>query len=196
MPGVLGRSAKCEVKLPSSRQALCTVPSVQPATNGRMGALAYHHLGKKAAGSGGPSRLDVDLKWALRWWKEHIVGAKPRIVRTGKRRRPVYIFTDGSCDPCDMSRFGLKAGYGAVMYDPEDGALELFGGQVSDDLMDILSDGGTKRQAVGQSELIPCHAAKKIWAERLKRRLVVLYVDNEVARYALIKGSSPTRDSA
>ncbi len=44
-------------------------------TSGRMGALAHHHLGKKAAGSGGPSRLDVDLKRALRWWKEHIVGA-------------------------------------------------------------------------------------------------------------------------
>ncbi len=82
------------------------------------------------------------------------------------------------------------------MYDPEDGAVELFGGEVSDDLMELLTDGGVKQQVVGQSELIPCHAAKIVWRRRLRRRRVIMYIDNEAARCGLIKGSSPTRDSA
>ena len=79
----------------------------------------------------------------------------------GCRRSP-YLFTDGSCGPCEQSKTGLKAGYGAVMYDPEDGAVELFGGNVSEDLMELLPDGGAKRQVVGQSELLPCLAAKHV----------------------------------
>ncbi len=52
------------------------------------------------------------------------------------------------------------------------------------------------RQTVGQSELIPCHAARKVWGDRMKGRLVVFYIDSEAAHFALIKGLSPTRGSA
>ena len=138
--------------------------------------------------------MDEELRWALQWWVEHIENAKPRIVRTGRQRRPVYIFTDGSCDLDPTRPCGVSAGYGAVMYDPEDGAVELFGGDVSDELMELPANTGNKKQVVGQSELIPCHAAKIVWRRRLKRRRAVLYVDNEAARLGLIKGSSPTRD--
>ncbi len=108
----------------------------------------------------------------------------------------MYLFTDGSWNPCDENPSGLRAGYGAVLYDPEDETLELFGAEVGDEMLDLLTGGGSKKQIVGQSELIPCHAARKIWGDRMKGRLVFLYVDNEAARYALIKGSSPTRDIA
>jgi len=165
-------------------------------TYGRMGALAYHYLGRKANKSGDSGALSQDVMWALRWWKKHVAEAKPRTVRVGKQRSPLYVFTDGSCDPDRSKQVGVKAGYRVVMFDPEDGALELFGCEVSDDLMRLLSAGGSKKQIVGQSELIPCHAAKVVWKERMTRRRVVLYVDNEAARFGLIKGSSPTRDSA
>ena len=82
------------------------------------------------------------------------------------------------------------------MYDPEDQALETFGQDIGEDLLRLLSSNGDKRQVVGQSELIPCHAAQTIWKDRLKNRRVVTYIDNEAARYGLIKGTSPTRDSA
>ncbi len=165
-------------------------------TYGRMGALAYYHLGQVASRAGGSKYLGQDLRWALRWWIDHMENAKPRVIRVGKRRKPVYIFTDGSCDPCEDNASGVKAGYGAVMYDPEDDALELFGAEIGEPLLDLLTNGGSKKQIVGQSELIPCHAARKVWGDRLEGRLVVVYIDNEAARYALIKGSSPTRDSA
>jgi hypothetical protein len=108
----------------------------------------------------------------------------------------VYIFTDGSCEPDAQAATGVSAGYGAVMFDPEDGALETFGAYIQPDLMHILTDGWDKMQIVGQSELVPCVAAKQVWRKRLRGRLVFHYIDNEAAKCGLIKGTSPTRDSA
>ena len=121
---------------------------------------------------------------------------KARKVLVGPQRRPVYIFSDGSCDPDERSKFGIKAGYGTVLYDPETDSGEAFGSYLDEKLIEILSDGGTKRQIVGQSELVPCVAAKVLWKKKLRGRLVMHYVDNEAAKYGLIKGSSPTRGSA
>ena len=61
--------------------------------------------------------------------------------------------------------------------------------------MELLTDGWTKKQVVGQAELVPCLAAKQVWRKRMRGRLVMNYIDNEAAKYALIKGTSPTRDS-
>ena len=49
---------------------------------------------------------------------------------------------------------------------------------------------------VGQSEIFPCIAAREVWRKKLQGRLVMCYVDNEAAKYALIKGTSPTYVSA
>ncbi len=122
--------------------------------------------------------------------------AKPRKIPVGKLRRPICVFTDGSCKPCGDNLSGIEAGYGAVMYDPEDGALETIGGYLQEPLLDLLTDGGVKKQIVGQAELVPCLAAKVAWRKRMRNRLVMYYIDNEAAKFSLIKGTSPTRDSA
>ena len=165
-------------------------------TYGRKGALAYYHLGLKANHKGKGTHIDAGLNWALRWWKEQVAECKPRIVRTGRQLKPIYLFTDGSCDPDQSTPLGIKAAYGAVLFDPEDQTLETFGGDIGPNLLSILSNGGTKQQVVGQAELLPCHAAQVIWKDRLHNRRVVIYIDNEAARFGLIKGTSPTLDSA
>ena len=38
--------------------------------------------------------------------------------------------------------------------------------------------------------------ARKLWADKIKGRDVIHFVDNDSARYALIKGSSPCLESA
>ena len=121
---------------------------------------------------------------------------KPRVIRTGPQRPPVYLFTDGSCDPDPESPFGIKAAYVAVMYDPEDKSTETFGQTMSQPLLRLLSAEGNKQQIVGQAELVPCHAAQILWTQRLQGRRIVLHIHNEAARFGLIKGTSPTRDSA
>ncbi len=55
---------------------------------------------------------------------------------------------------------------------------------------------GSKTQIVGRAELLPCLVAQIIWAQRMDGRAVIHHVDNEAERYAVIKGTSPTLDSA
>ncbi len=163
-------------------------------TYGRTGALAYYQLGIKAKGNGPLHFMTSDLKWALRWWKSHLQNSKPRMVRVGPQRKPLYLFTDGSCEPDEEARLGIKAAYGAVMYDPEDECVETFGAEISEELLTLLSREGSKRQIVGQSELIPCHAAQIVWKDRMIGRRIFLYTDYEAARYGLIKSTSPTQN--
>jgi len=168
-------------------------------TFGKIGALTYHHLGEKANQPGGSRTMSYELKWSLEWWMEHMTTAKERTIPVGKQKPPVIIFTDGSCEPSCKSPHGIKAGIGVVIYDPIDDYAEAYGGNLPEDLVGLLSNYGAKQQIVGQSELIPCVLAKSIlkpWKERLKGRLVLAFVDNDAARYGIIKGSSPSRDSA
>ena len=54
---------------------------------------------------------------------------------------------------------------------------------------------GTRRP-VFQAELLPVAMAAAIWAETLRDREVILFLDNEAARYALVKGYSPIMSAA
>ena len=111
-------------------------------------------------------------------------------------RKPLVIFTDGSCEPNPDEPFGIAAGYGGVMFDPEDNSYAYFGGTIGPELVECFSHQGLKAQIVGQAELLPCLMARIVWADRMEGRAVIHYVDNEAARYALIKGTSPTMNSA
>ena len=106
------------------------------------------------------------------------------------------LLVHGSSEPDDEAPTGVTAGFGAAMFDPTGGAFQSFGGNLTDELLEILTAGGTKRQVVGQSEIFPCLAAREVWKKKLKGRLLMSYTDNEAARYALIKGTSPTYESA
>ena len=165
-------------------------------TFGRMGAMAFHYLGRRAHMIGASKKMDVELRWALEWWHTHMGTAKERRIQITNVRRPLYIFTDGSCEPDAQKTCGITAGYGAVMYDPEDNAYEFFQGEIGTPLKTILTLNGQKKQIVGQAEILPCLAARHIWTDRMKGRPVLCFIDNDAARYALIKGSSPTPDSA
>ena len=53
-----------------------------------------------------------------------------------------------------------------------------------------------KEQLVGQAELLPVVLAKATWPSLLKDLGLVVYVDNNSARYGLVSGFSPVRESA
>jgi len=59
-----------------------------------------------------------------------------------------------------------------------------------------LSVDGKKKQIIGQAELYPAICARRLWKEKIRGRDVIHFVDNDSARYALIKGSSPCLESA
>ena len=51
-------------------------------------------------------------------------------------------------------------------------------------------------QIIGQAEIYPALVAKKLWEERLRHRCINHYFDNDSARFALMRGNSPTSASA
>ena len=59
-----------------------------------------------------------------------------------------------------------------------------------------LSEQGKKKQIIGQAELYPAIVARRLWKKKIEGRDVIHFVDNDSARYALIKGSSPSLESA
>ena len=82
------------------------------------------------------------------------------------------------------------------MYDPEDEACEMAGKYMDNGLLDYFSHSGAKTQIVGQAELLPLLLAKQLWAKRMANRPVIYVIDNEAAKYVLIKGYSPSRQRA
>ncbi len=63
----------------------------------------------------------------------------------------------------------------------------ILGGQV---------DLGGSRQVAGQAELLPVLLAKWVLSGELRSRPVLIFVDNDPARYGLASGSSPAECSA
>ena len=106
------------------------------------------------------------------------------------------MFTDGACEADPTAEQDIQAGYGAVIYDAKDGSTVHFGDVCGAHLLRKLTSEGEKTQIVGQSELLPCLAVKEIWPEKFRKRLVLWFIDNDAARFCLIKGGSPTKESA
>ena len=55
---------------------------------------------------------------------------------------------------------------------------------------------GARRQLVGQAEILPVILAQELWGCFLKERRVIVFVDNDAARHAIIRGASPSDPSA
>ena len=113
---------------------------------GRAGAIALRTLHLRASCMVPREELDVDTIWALEFWQDTLPDAKPREVHLAGFRQPLVIFTDGCCDPSSSSPPGVKAGYGGIMFDPEDNACEFFRKDISEDLKSYLSLQGSKKQ--------------------------------------------------
>ena len=115
--------------------------------------------------------------------------APPRKAPVGNQARPIYLFTDGACEPDSEAPFYMSASYEAVLYAPEDGALKTFGGYLPGDILNILTECSVTRQVVGQLELAPCVVDKDCWKKGLCGT-------DGAGKFAFIKGTSPTRNSA
>ena len=73
--------------------------------------------------------------------------------------------------------------------------IQGFGIEVPAEYVEDWKRGGVK-QVIGQTELWPALLSKLTWHGRLKGRRVVFWIDNDSARYALIKQGSPSAASS
>jgi len=104
---------------------------------------------------------------------------------------PAVIFTDGACEGEGRNEVTI----GGLIVDPTSGPMECFGLAVPPALVAVWKEGG-REQVIGQAEILPVFVAEATWGWRLRGRRVVHYVDNESAKFALIKGTSPQEVSS
>ena len=100
-----------------------------------------------------------------------------------------YLFTDGSCEAA------AKTGaVGAVLFDQCGRAVSAFSERVPTRVMhDLLQDSANP---IYELELFPVLISFRKWAPQLAGSQVVSFVDNDAAKYALVRSCSATRTGA
>ena len=53
-----------------------------------------------------------------------------------------------------------------------------------------------KKQLIGQAEILPTLLAKLTWPKKFENRSNLTFIDNDSARFSLVRGYSPVLDSA
>ena len=90
----------------------------------------------------------------------------------------------------------LRVSIGAVLYDPSSQAGPKFFGTLVGDPVVRLWSRDAKEQLIGQAELLPVLLAKTTWRDSFVNRPCLTFIDNESARYSLMRGYSPVLDSS
>ncbi|CAE6911825.1 gpt [Symbiodinium sp. CCMP2592] len=99
--------------------------------------------------------------------------------------RPLVIFTDAAYEQ------GV-ASWGLVVLDPDSGRREVAGGRIPSSLIELWHQ-DTEDQIIAQAEAFAMVIARDYAATFAKGRRAFFFVDNESARYCMIRGSSPVR---
>ena len=113
--------------------------------------------------------------------------AKPRRVECSRAESPLVIFTDGACEDNLVT-------VGAVIFEG-DRAPEYFGHLVPDRVWQHWKRKSDQSQVIGQAEIAPVLIAKLTWADRVRGRRVIFFIDNEAARIGLVRSFSPSLPS-
>jgi hypothetical protein len=151
---------------------------------GRGAAPAMRIISQCAAGRIGP-HLDAEMCESLQCLVHFIVHSKPRCLSIEDLLEPIVVFTDAAADD-------TSATYGLVLFDGTSryaAAREIPAGLVSQWKSEVGS------QIICQAELYPVILAKLKWAKKMTNRRVLFFIDNEAAKFSMIKMESPSSAS-
>jgi hypothetical protein len=113
--------------------------------------------------------------------------AGPRCIKPPSACYPVVVFTDGACEPMGTS-------IGGVIFAPGRQPM-AFGAILSQEVVSSWLTKLGQTQVIGQAEIFPVLVARWTWAEELKNKRVLYFIDNDSARLALVKSYSPVLPS-
>lgn len=156
----------------------------------RIGGHAFRVLNKYDSGAG-PRWVDPEMKEAIERWVDAVEKTPPRSISFTDSRPPVRIFTDGACE-----KKGKEVSYGGFLIDSVNDVVEVFGTEMGNRMKELFSEGGEIEQIIGQAELLPMLVSRMLWSGHFKGRDILHHVDNGSAKFACIKGCSPSRASA
>ena len=116
-----------------------------------------------------------------------MAAAKPRNVILVHRLPPVIIMTDAAADETGVT-------LGALLCDLASQTLHFFGAEVREETVHRWKLDG-RRQVIGQAELVAVPVAFSTWSEVLRHRDVFVFIDNDSATAALVRGASAAESS-
>jgi hypothetical protein len=103
----------------------------------------------------------------------------------------LLLFTDGAAEGEERGNVTC----GAVLIDTAEEFSQMWGGRIPAQLVRSWKRDGDKIQVIGQAELLPVALSRQVWKERFKHRRLVVFIDNDSARQALVKGWSKSKAS-
>ena len=106
---------------------------------------------------------------------------RPRRIRSGGQLKPILIFTDASWE-------NQTAGLGAMVLDSSNGRIVIYAGQAPESKCHWLREVGD--HLICQLELYVMVSLRWTLRNLLHDRRTIWWVDNEAARFSLIKGQS------
>ena len=105
--------------------------------------------------------------------------SKPRTISAFGEKRPLLIFTDGCWEDG-------HAGIGAVVIDTATGERQIFMGAVPEPLL------AHWRKHAGEQLICQIELYAMVVLRWMRNRRTIFWVDNEAARFTVIKGLSPS----
>ena len=148
---------------------------------GRAGRLVMRSIDSWRRGEAGFLQLDDEGRILLEAVVVWLRNSAPRAIAPTDERPPLLIFTDGAEEEGENPVIAC----GGLMLDPLDGAREFFAEPIPTSLLDEWKAQGNVK-VIAQIELLPVLVAKQLWRSRVKLRRVLLFIDNEVAKYACV----------
>ena len=152
---------------------------------GRIGKVALQNITRHAYTKPFSPVADKQLLDSLSLLEDRLVSGIPRCIDLNIRRT-FYLFTDAS--------FDLKSGsgLGAVLFDDGGNLVEWFGFlSPLTSLSSLLVD--DRETVIGELETIAVVLAMLIWGTITASSRLMIFIDNEGARYSLIKGYSKSQ---
>ena len=119
-----------------------------------------------------------------------LVTCPPRVISTTDSKQPALLFTDGAFEVENGVGLGSS---GLVFHDPLCGLKEVAEIDVPQSLISYWGRGGEK-QLIAFLELWPVLMGLHTYGHGVRGRRLLVFIDNNGVRDALIKGSSPLID--
>ncbi|CAJ1350568.1 unnamed protein product, partial [Effrenium voratum] len=162
-----------------ARQGKVTKQEAQ-SVHGLLRYASGHFAGRQLGleGSPNPTKLKNVCSKAVSLLQK----GKPRVIPAQLDERPVIVFTDGSWE-------NHQGGMGAVVVDMATGAGHVLEGTVPLELASFWSE-TVGEQAICEVELLAVVALREVMGAAWLNRRVIIWIDNESARFGLIKGIS------
>ena len=145
---------------------------------GRDGRLAMCELRSSLRADGKKISLVREAKSSLSLLKQRLLKGEPRRVPCKIDSNPPLVFTDGA------SEDGLHTIGGVIIVD---GGSQYFGCHVPSALTKRWLE--SSKHIIGMVELYAALVARATWDSQLANRKSILFVDNNAAKEAYVKGT-------